>query len=103
MSDLISRHQSVIAPVIAFDTEIEIVASEGSWVTSTDGTRYLDFTCGIAVSNLGHQPPDGEAGHTRPTRRVWHAGGVFRYHTLVAAAERLARRSRRTGSRSSSS
>ncbi len=89
MSDLISRHQSVIAPVIAFDTEIEIVASEGSWVTSTDGSRYLDFTCGIAVSNLGHQPPMVKQAILDQLDRVWHAGGVFRYHTLVAAAERL--------------
>ncbi len=89
MSDLISRHESVIAPVIAFDTDIEIVASEGSWVTSTDGTRYLDFTCGIAVSNLGHQHPLVKGAILDQLDRVWHAGGVFRYHTLVEAAERL--------------
>lgn len=89
MSDLISRHESVIAPVIAFDTDIEIAASEGSWVTSTDGTRYLDFTCGIAVSNLGHQHPLVKGAILDQLDRVWHAGGVFRYHTLVEAAERL--------------
>lgn len=89
MSDLISRHQSVIAPVIAFDTEIEIVSSDGSWVTATDGSRYLDFTCGIAVSNLGHQHPMVKEAILEQLDRVWHAGGVFRYHTLVAAAERL--------------
>ncbi len=89
MTDLVSRHKTVIAPVISFDTEIEIVSSQGSWVTAKDGTRYLDFTCGIAVSNLGHQHPIVKQAILDQLDQVWHAGGVFRYETLVAAAERM--------------
>ncbi|HSF84549.1 MAG TPA: aminotransferase class III-fold pyridoxal phosphate-dependent enzyme [Acidimicrobiia bacterium] len=89
MSDIVQRQSSVIAPVIAFDTEIEIVASEGSYVVSRDGSRYLDFTCGIAVSNLGHQHPAVKAAMLNQLDQVWHAGGVFRYDTFVTAAERL--------------
>ncbi len=89
MSDLVQRQSAVMAPVIGFDTEIEIVASEGSWVIAADGTRYLDFTCGIAVSNLGHQHPVVKQAILDQVDRVWHAGSVFRYETIVAAAERL--------------
>ena len=89
MTDLVTRQKSVFASVISFDTEIEIVSSEGSWVTAKDGTRYLDFTCGIAVSNLGHQPPLVKQAILNQLDEVWHAGGVFRYETLVGAAERL--------------
>jgi 4-aminobutyrate aminotransferase len=89
MTDLVTRHASVFAPVISFDTDIEIVSSAGSWVTARDGTRYLDFTCGIAVSNLGHQHPTVKRAILDQLDQVWHAGGVFRYETLVAAAERL--------------
>jgi len=89
MSDLAHRHSQVIAPVIAFDTDIEIVASEGSWVTTADGRRFLDFTCGIGVSNLGHQPSSVKQAVLAQLDRLWHAGGVFRYDTIVSAAERL--------------
>jgi 4-aminobutyrate aminotransferase len=78
-----------MAPVIGFDTDIEVVGSEGSWVIAADGTRYLDFTCGIAVSNLGHQHPMVKQAILDQVDRVWHAGSVFRYETIVAAAERL--------------
>jgi 4-aminobutyrate aminotransferase len=89
MSDLVTRHASVIAPVIGFDTEIEVVGSDGSFVIGADGTRYLDFTCGIAVSNLGHQHPLVKQAILDQVDRVWHAGGVFHYETFVTAAERL--------------
>ena len=57
MTDLISRHRDVIAPVIGFDTEIHAVKGDGIWITDTDGRRYADFACGIAVTNLGHNHP----------------------------------------------
>ena len=31
-----------------------IVSGEGSWVTLADGTRAIDFSCGIGVTNLGY-------------------------------------------------
>lgn len=89
MSDLVARHRHVIAPTQAFDSEIEIVASEGSWVTDAQGKRYLDFACGIAVSNLGHQPPSVKQAILDQLDSLWHAGGVFRYESLVRAGERL--------------
>ncbi len=89
MSDLAHRQSQIIAPVIDFDTDIEIVGSEGSWVTTADGRRFLDFSCGIAVSNLGHQPPSVKQAVLAQIDRLWHAGGVFRYDTLVKAGERL--------------
>ncbi len=89
MSDLVSRQSAIIAPVIDFDTDIEIVGSEGSYVTASDGRRYLDFACGIAVSNLGHQPPTVKQAVTEQLDKLWHAGGVYRYDTLVTAGERL--------------
>ena len=89
MSDLSSRFSELIAPVIKSDSDIEIVASEGSWVTDSHGKRYLDFACGIAVGNLGHQPPDVKAAVAAQLDKVWHAGGVFRYESLVDAAEQL--------------
>ena len=89
MSSLVARHRQLIAPTQAFASEIEISASNGSWVTDIDGKRYLDFACGISVSNLGHQPPNVKRAVLEQLDRLWHAGGVFRYESLVRAAEQL--------------
>lgn len=90
MSDLIRRHKDVLAPVIDFDNSIEVVAADGSYITAADGRRYLDFACGIAVSNLGHQPLHVKTAMLEQIDKFWHAGATFRYETIVTAAERLA-------------
>jgi 4-aminobutyrate aminotransferase len=90
MSDLISRHKEVIAPVIAFDTEVVAERAAGIWVYDSEGRRYADFACGTAVVNLGHNHPAVvEAAH-RQIDRFIHSGCIFRYDSLVQAAEMLA-------------
>ena len=38
----------------------------GSYITTTEGRKYLDFTCGIGVTNLGHcHPAVNEAVHAQ--------------------------------------
>jgi hypothetical protein len=58
-------------------TDLEVASGEGSWVTTTDGDRYLDFSGGIAVTSTGHSHPgcggDRRAGATvraRPGQRL---------------------------------
>lgn len=90
MSDLISRHKEVIAPVIAFDTEVVAERAAGIWVYDSEGRRFADFACGTAVVNLGHNHPAVvEAAH-RQIDRFIHSGCIFRYDSLVQAAEMLA-------------
>jgi 4-aminobutyrate aminotransferase len=36
---------------------IESERAEGSYIYATDGKKYLDFTCGIGVTNTGHCHP----------------------------------------------
>lgn len=36
---------------------LELVRGQGAYVWDVSGNRYLDFTAGIAVTNLGHCPP----------------------------------------------
>ena len=89
MTDLLSRHRDVIAPVIGFDNDVQMVSGEGVWLTGADGKRYLDFGCGISVTNLGHRHPKVMAAARAQLDRLWHAGGTFRYEPIVAAAEKL--------------
>lgn len=89
MADLLSRHEDVIAPVIGFGTEIHAVSAEGLWVTDVDGNRWADFACGTAVTNLGHNHPAVIAAAQEQLARFAHSGAVFRYDSLVDAAEKL--------------
>ena len=46
-----------LAPVWARYTEIVAERGEGAYLYGRDGRRYLDFTCGIGVTNTGHCHP----------------------------------------------
>jgi 4-aminobutyrate aminotransferase len=87
--DLVSRHEDIIAPVIAFDTDLVIERAEGIWIHDASGNRWADFACGTAVTNLGHNHPAVVAAAHAQLDKVMHSGCVFRYEPLVAAAERL--------------
>ena len=89
MTDLIERHNDVIAPVIAFDTDIHAESAEGIWITDDKGRKWADFACGTAVTNLGHRHPAVvEAAH-RQIDKLMHSGCIVRYEPIVKAAEML--------------
>ncbi|HWS24302.1 MAG TPA: aminotransferase class III-fold pyridoxal phosphate-dependent enzyme [Anaerolineales bacterium] len=46
-----------MSPVWSRIFQIEADRAEGSYIWSTDGKKYLDFTCGIGVTNTGHCHP----------------------------------------------
>ena len=89
MSDFLSRHEALIAPVIAFDTDLVIERAEGLWIHDAAGNRWADFACGTAVTNLGHNHPAVVAAAHDQIDKVLHSGCVFRYEPLVEAAARL--------------
>jgi 4-aminobutyrate aminotransferase len=89
MTDLQDRFQEIIAPVIQFDYQVEIVEGKGSWVTAADGRQYLDFACGIATTNMGHRPDSVVAAAQDQLNKLWHAGGSFLYEPIVTAAENI--------------
>jgi len=46
-----------MSPVWSRIFPIEAERAEGSYIYATDGRKYLDFTCGIGVTNTGHCHP----------------------------------------------
>ncbi len=47
----------LLAPVWTHVTEMQPVRGEGAYLYDADDNRYLDFTCGIGVTNTGHCHP----------------------------------------------
>lgn len=88
-SSLVERHERVYAPVITWDSDLEIVDAKGAWVTDVEGEEYLDFACGISVVNSGHNHPAVLKAARKQLDSLWHAGGAFRYDSLVTAAEKI--------------
>lgn len=89
MADLLSRHNDVLAPVIAFNTEIHAESAQGLWITDPDGNRWADFACGTAVTNLGHNHPAVVEAAKAQLGKLTHSGMIVRFESLVAAAEKL--------------
>ena len=61
-------------------TDLVIERGEGSWIETIEGDRYLDYTCGIGVTNTGHAHPRVAAAIADQAARVIHAQQNILYH-----------------------
>ncbi|MDB9854044.1 aminotransferase class III-fold pyridoxal phosphate-dependent enzyme, partial [Candidatus Marinimicrobia bacterium] len=52
-----SNH-NYLSPVWTHLTEITPARGEGVYLYDKDGNQFLDFTCGIGVTNTGHCHPN---------------------------------------------
>ena len=68
--------------------EIVFERGEGVQLFTVDGTRYLDFAGGVAVSALGHAHPHLVKALAEQAGKVWHTSNLYR----IAGQERLADR-----------
>ncbi len=72
-------------------TDLEVASGQGSWVTTTSGDRYLDFSGGIAVTSTGHAHPRVAAAIAAQAERFIHAQvNVYSHDLLQPLAARLA-------------
>jgi len=89
-AELARRRAAVVSPAAASVHPIYPVAGRGSYVWDADGTRYLDFTVGIAVMNVGHSHPRVLEAVERQAREFQHlCFAVGMHQSYVELAERL--------------
>ena len=69
-----------IPPVWARYTDLVVERASGSWIETIDGTRYLDYTCGIGVINTGHAHPRVVAAISQQAARGIHLQQNIVYH-----------------------
>ncbi|MBS4188858.1 acetylornithine transaminase [Bacillus sp. FJAT-49705] len=70
--------------------EIEPDFAEGSIIIDKDGKRYIDFTSGIGVCNLGHRPEAVHHAVSKQLIRFWHVSNLFIQEEQEVAAKLLA-------------
>lgn len=69
-----------IPAVWARYTDLVVDRGEGSWIVTQDGDRYLDYTCGIGVTNTGHAHPLVAAAIAAQAGKIIHAQQNILYH-----------------------
>ena len=70
-------------------TKFAFEKGEGSWLTTTDGRRVLDFGAGIAVNALGHANPDLVQVLTEQAGKLWHVSNLYEIPEQRKLAEKL--------------
>jgi 4-aminobutyrate aminotransferase len=83
------RDADAIAGVLPRITGLVTASGQGSWITDVDGRRYLDFSSGIAVTNVGHCHPRVVAAIQEQAARLIHTSVVTHHEPSVVLAERL--------------
>ena len=79
-----------ISPVWTRYTPIVAERAEGAYVYDQDGTRYLDFTCGIGVTNTGHCHPKVVQAVQEQAAKLLHGQANIIFHPpLVELADEL--------------
>ncbi len=68
---------------------LSFVSGSGSWLTASDGARYLDLGSGIAVNALGHANPALVAALTEQASRLWHVSNLYQIPEQQRLADAL--------------
>ncbi|GMA58705.1 hypothetical protein GCM10025858_32080 [Alicyclobacillus sacchari] len=71
--------------------DLAFVRGEGAYVYDRDDRRFLDFTAGIAVCNLGHAHPGLASVIAEQAKTLLHTSNLFLIEGQVALANKLVR------------
>lgn len=69
--------------------KIDLVDGSGSYVFDQNGTKYLDFMSGIAVSNLGHHHPKVIQALSEQSEKIWHSSNLYTSNLQEKVAEKM--------------
>ncbi|MFY9179804.1 MAG: aspartate aminotransferase family protein [Venatoribacter sp.] len=68
---------------------VTFTKGQGSWLTDTEGQRYLDALSGIAVCGLGHAHPAVTAAITKQAGELIHTSNLYSIERQQQLAEAL--------------
>jgi acetylornithine/N-succinyldiaminopimelate aminotransferase len=72
---------------------VEFVRGEGTRLWDAEGNEYLDFLCGISVTNVGHCHPRVVAAVREQVGRLMHVSNLFYTEPAMRLAQRLSQSS----------
>ncbi|GAB4409218.1 MAG: aspartate aminotransferase family protein [Thermodesulfovibrionales bacterium] len=90
-SDLVGRAKEVLTPALLIHTDIVVKKAQGVYVEDVHGRQYMDFTSGLATTNIGHNHLEVVEAIKRQAEAFIHSGCIFYYEPLIALPEILKR------------
>jgi acetylornithine/N-succinyldiaminopimelate aminotransferase len=72
---------------------VEFVRGDGARLWDAEGEEYLDFLCGISVTNVGHCHPRVVAAVREQAGRLMHVSNLFYTEPAMRLAQRLSQNS----------
>jgi 4-aminobutyrate aminotransferase len=89
--DLAAHVDEVLAPSLAEDwPKLPVIQAKGAYLFTADGRRILDFTSGIAVTNVGHNHPRVLAAAIEQMKKFSHSAvGVTLHEPLLRLTDAL--------------
>lgn len=87
---LAERRRQAVSPAAYSSHPIYPVKGEGAYVWDADGNKYLDWSVGIAVMNVGHSHPKVVEAVKKQTEAFQHlCFAVGMHESYIALAEKL--------------
>jgi acetylornithine/N-succinyldiaminopimelate aminotransferase len=82
---------AMITPVLPTynRAQVSFVRGEGARVFTEDGTAYLDFGAGVAVTSCGHAHPHLVKALTDQAQKIWHTSNIYQMPGQEKLAKRL--------------
>jgi acetylornithine/N-succinyldiaminopimelate aminotransferase len=92
LADLQRLEREHVVPSYA-RSPVQFVRGEGPLLWDEQGNEYLDFLCGISVTNVGHCHPRVVAAVREQAGRLMHVSNLFYTEPAMRLAERLSQSS----------
>ena len=72
--------------------KISFKRGKGSYLFTSNGTKYLDFVQGIAVNSLGHANPKLVSALKNQSKKLWHVSNAFQIPEGEELAKKLCKK-----------
>jgi 4-aminobutyrate aminotransferase len=89
MEEVTGRARELLTTALVIHTDIVVKKASGVYVEDFDGRRYLDFTSGLATTNIGHNHPAVVEAIKKQAENFIHSGCIFYYESLIELAGKL--------------
>jgi 4-aminobutyrate aminotransferase len=80
---LMNPNRNNLSPVWSRSAELFVDHGQGCYIFTQDGKRYLDFTCGIGVTNTGHCHPRVVSAVQEQASRLLHGQANILIHQPI--------------------
>lgn len=88
--ELMEKSQRFVCPSNARAFDIVAEKAKGTYLWDVNGDRYLDFTTGIAVNNIGHCHPKVVEATQRQIESLIHCSAVTSHQGIISLSEKIA-------------